>query len=96
MVYTRELPQFFQRKNAESLFTVKQTFLISVIVPGLISQHRFAERIESVLFAIVARDSFHLLTPFPWGCRVDFSLSANMTPETPDSARFFENFQKYF
>jgi len=27
---------------------------------------------------------------------VDFSLSANMTPETPDSARFFENFQKYF
>jgi len=67
-----------------------------VIVPGLISQHRFAERIESVLFAIVARDSFHLLTPFPWGCRVDFSLSANMTPETPDSARFLENFQKYF
>ena len=52
--------------------------------------------IESVLFAIVARDSFHLLTPFPWGCRVDFSLSANMTPETPDSTRFFENFQKYF
>jgi hypothetical protein len=67
-----------------------------VIVPGLISQHRFAERIESVLFAIVARDSFHLLTPFPWGCRVDFSLSANMTPEIPDSTRFFENFQKYF
>lgn len=60
------------------------------------SQHRFAERIESVLFAIVARDSFHLLTPFPWGCRVDFSLSANMTPEILDSARFFENFQKYF
>jgi hypothetical protein len=27
---------------------------------------------------------------------VDFSLSANMTPETPDSARFLENFQKYF
>ena len=25
-----------------------------------------------------------------------FSLSANMTPETPDSARFFEKFQKYF
>jgi len=67
-----------------------------VIVPGLISQYRFAERIESVLFAIVARDSFHLLTPFPWGCRVDFSLSANMTPETPDSARFFENFPKKF
>ena len=54
------------------------------------------KRAESVLFAIVARDSFHLLTPFLWGCRVDFSLSANMTPETPDSARFFENFQKYF
>jgi len=67
-----------------------------VIVPGLISQYRFAERIESILFAIVARDSFHLLTPFPWGCRVDFSLSANMTPETPDSARFFENFQIFF
>jgi hypothetical protein len=27
---------------------------------------------------------------------VDFSLSANMTPEIPDSTRFFENFQKYF
>jgi len=27
---------------------------------------------------------------------VDFSLSANMTPEILDSARFFENFQKYF
>jgi len=27
---------------------------------------------------------------------VDFSLSANMTPETPDSARFFENFPKKF
>lgn len=63
---------------------------VSVIVPGLISQYRFAERIESVLFAIVARDSFHLLTPFPWGCRVDFSLSANMTPETPDSTRFLK------
>ena len=55
-----------------------------------------AERIESVLFAIVVRDSLHLLTPFLWGCWVDFSLSANMTPETPDSARFFENFPKKF
>jgi len=27
---------------------------------------------------------------------VDLSLSANMTPETPDSARFFENFPKKF
>ncbi|MFR8706418.1 MAG: hypothetical protein ACLVFC_06505 [Subdoligranulum sp.] len=27
---------------------------------------------------------------------MDFSLSANMTPEIPDSTRFFENFQKYF
>ena len=55
-----DLPQFFQRKNAELLFTVKQTFLIPAIVPCLISQHRFAERIESVLFAIVAVSYTHL------------------------------------
>ena len=47
---------------------------------------------EKILAAppVIIRGNFHLLTPFPWGCRVDFSLSANMTPETPDSARFLK------
>ena len=67
MIYGVELVQFCLRENAERRFTVALAFHIPVVVSGLISQYGFAESIKPALFAIVAGDSFHLLTPFLWG-----------------------------
>jgi len=36
---------------------------------------------------IVAGDSIHLFTPFPWGISVVLSLSANKTPATAFATR---------
>ena len=81
MIYGVELVQFCLRENAERRFMVALAFHIPVVVSGLISQYGFAESIKPALFAIVAGDSFHLLTPFLWGDVVVLSLSANMTPD---------------
>lgn len=87
MIYGVELVQFCLRENAERRFTVALAFHIPVVVSGLISQYGFAESIKPALFAIVAGDSFHLLTPFLWGISVVLSLSAKMTTARPFATR---------
>lgn len=87
MIYGVELVQFCLRENAERRFTVALAFHIPVVVSGLISQYGFAESIKPALFAIVAGDSFHLLTPLSVGDVVVLSLSANMTPDRPFATR---------
>ena len=87
MIYGVELVQFCLRENAERRFMVALAFHIPVVVSGLISQYGFAESIKPALFAIVAGDSFHLLTPFLWGMLVVLSLSANKAFATAPATR---------